>query len=113
MTDRITIRAAVGDWVVRAGGAVLGESSAVLELIEDGHDPVIYFPPSDIAMAFLEPSSTRSICPYKGEASYYSIIAKSGAIKDAAWTYATPKAGAEQIAGYIAFYPDRVAVEQV
>jgi uncharacterized protein (DUF427 family) len=113
MAEHITIEPAEGEWVIRAGGAVLAESSAALELTERGHNPVIYFPRTDVAMAFLEPSSTVSTCPHKGEARYYSIIAKSGAIKDAAWSYETPVAGMEGIVGYLAFYPGKVAIEQV
>ena len=107
------ISPAKGTWVVRAGGAVLGESSNALELTEGHYPPVIYFPRGDIAMAFLEPSDTTSTCPYQGAASYYSIIAKSGPIKDAAWSYETPKAGLEAIAGHIAFYPSKATVEEI
>ncbi len=113
MADHIKIRPAGGTWVVRAGGAVLGESDNALELIEGDLAPVIYIPREDIAMAFLEPSETVSHCPYKGDAKYYSIVAKSGPIADAAWSYEAPKDGVEQITGYLAFYTSKVAVEQV
>jgi uncharacterized protein (DUF427 family) len=113
MADHITIRPASGTWVVRAGGAVLGESDDALELVEGDYPPVIYMPRNDIAMAFLEPSATTSTCPYKGKASYYSIIAKSGAIKDAVWSYEDPKPGMAAIKGYLAFYTNKVAVEEV
>ena len=113
MADHIQIRPVNGTWVVRAGGAVLGESTNALELTEGDYPGVIYFPRADIAMAFLEPSDTKTTCPHKGEASYLSIIAKSGAIKDAVWTYEAPKAGVEAIAGYLAFYKDKVTVEEV
>ncbi|NDV01701.1 DUF427 domain-containing protein [Pseudoroseicyclus tamaricis] len=113
MADHITIRPAGGHWVVRAGGAVLGESDKALELTEGDYPPVIYFPREDIAMAFLEPSETVSTCPWKGEARYFSIVAKSGTIPDSAWSYEEPKAGVEAIAGHLAFYTSKVAVEQV
>ena len=113
MADHIKIRPAAGTWVVRAGGAVLGESTNALELNEGDYPPVIYIPRDDIAMAFLDASDTTSHCPYKGDASYFSIIAKSGEIKDAAWSYENPKAGLEEIKGHLAFYTDRVAVEEV
>lgn len=113
MADHIKITPATGTWVVRAGGAVLGESHAALELVEGSYPPVIYFPRADIAMAFLEKSDTVSTCPWKGQATYYSIMAKSGPIKDAVWSYENPKPGMEAIAGYLAFYTDRVAVEEV
>jgi len=113
MTDQIKIRPAGGTWVVRAGGAVLGESRAALELIEGENAPVIYFPRADIAMTFLDATDTRSSCPHKGEAHYFSIIAKSGEMKDAAWSYHDPKDAVAAIKDYIAFYPGKAAVEQI
>lgn len=113
MSDHIKIRPAGGTWVVRAGGAVIGESNNALELIEGSYPPVIYFPRDDIAMAFLEPTETKTTCPYKGNASYYSIIAKSGAIRDAAWSYEDPKADVAEIKDHLAFYPEKVTVEGV
>ncbi|MBM9594617.1 DUF427 domain-containing protein [Roseitranquillus sediminis] len=109
----IEISKAKGTWVVRGGGAVLGESDRALELREEGYEPVIYFPREDVAMAMLEPSETASTCPHKGEASYYSLQTKSMLVEDVAWSYEAPKSGAEEIAGHLAFYPDKVTVEHV
>lgn len=113
MADIITISPAEGTWVVRVAGAVLGESTDALALSENGQDDVIYFPRADIAMAFLEPSAKTTECPHKGTATYFSIEAKSGSLPDAVWTYETPKDAAAAIAGYLAFYGDKVTVEQV
>ena len=114
MADHIKIRPASGTWVVRAGGAVLGETENALELTEGDYPPVIYVPRADIAMAFLDPSDTTSSCPHKGKASYYNIVAKSGPIPDAAWSYEDPKDDVAQIAGHLAFYTSAdVAVEQL
>ena len=113
MADFISIRPAEGQWVIRAGGAVLGESEAALELTEGTYPAVIYFPRSDIAMAFFEKSATTSTCPHKGTASYYHIVAQNGTIRDAIWSYEEPKAGLEAIAGYLSFYTHKVEVEQV
>ena len=113
MPYRFKIRPLEGTWVVRAGGAILAESDHALELSEADLPPVIYFPRTDIAMAFLETASTRSTCIHKGEARYYTIVAKSGPIKDAAWTYAEPKQAVGEIACYIAFDTERVAVEEL
>ncbi len=113
MTDDIKIRPAGGTWVVRAAGAVLGESRNALELIEGNYPPVVYFPRGDIAMAFLDPSETTSSCPHKGTASYYSIIAKSGEMKNAAWSYEDPHEAVAQIKDYLAFFPGKAAVEQL
>lgn len=113
MTDHIKIRPAGGTWVVRAAGAVLGESRNALELIEGDYPPVVYFPRGDIAMAFLDPSVTTSSCPHKGTATYYSIIAKSGEMKDAVWSYEAADGELAQIKGYLAFFPGKAAVEQL
>ncbi|WP_342076191.1 DUF427 domain-containing protein [Yoonia sp. SS1-5] len=113
MANEIKIRPATGTWSVRAGGAVLGESTNALELTEGDYPPVIYFPRADIAMAFLEPSETTSTCPFKGKASYYSIVAKSGPIADAVWSYEDPIAAVAEIKDYLAFYPSKVAVEKI
>ncbi|MEM5476855.1 DUF427 domain-containing protein [Pacificibacter sp. AS14] len=113
MTDNINIRVAPGTWVVRAGGAVLGETDAALEVTEADYPPVIYFPRDALAMAFLDASNTTSTCPHKGVASYFSIQTKSVLIEDAAWSYEDPKAGLEQIKGYLAFYPQKAAVEML
>ncbi|MEE9388994.1 MAG: DUF427 domain-containing protein [Paracoccaceae bacterium] len=113
MADHITIREIPGTWVLRAGGAVLGETTKALELSEGDTPPVIYFPRDNIAMAFLDPSETTSTCPHKGDASYYSIQTKSELIKDAGWSYETPLDGVAALAGHLAFYGNKVAVEQV
>lgn len=113
MADHIKLHAATGTYSIRAAGAVLGESSNVIELIEGSAAPVLYVPRADLAMAFFEKTQTTSQCPHKGDASYFTLEAKSGPIKDAAWSYETPKSGLERIAGHLAFYPDKVTVEAV
>ena len=109
----IRIRKADGVWTVRAGGAVLAESKNALELSEGDYAPVIYFPRDDIAMAFLDESDHSTHCPHKGDASYFAIAAKSGLIENAAWSYEAPLDAVAEIAGHLAFYTDRVTVEQL
>lgn len=114
MAPKITITSAPGTWVVRAGGAVLGESKNALELVEGDYPSVIYFPRSDIAMAFLDASDHTSHCPWKGDASYFSIVTKSKTIENAAWSYETPGEDVARIKDHLAFYAtDEVAVERV
>ena len=114
MADHIKIRPADGTWTVRAGGAVLGESSNALELTEGDYPAVIYFPRGDIAMEFLDASEKSTHCPHKGDASYFSIVTKSTVLQDAAWSYEAPKEGVAQIKDHLAFYAsDTVAVEQI
>lgn len=109
----IRIGPSASTWVVRAMGAVLADSDVALELREGAYPAVPYFPRSDVAMQLFERSATTSTCPHKGVATYYSFVGKSGRVKDAAWSYEAPKAGAEAIAGHLAFYPDRVTIERV
>ncbi|NIP77425.1 MAG: DUF427 domain-containing protein [Xanthomonadales bacterium] len=111
MSDKFTIAPASGVHVVRAGGAVIGETVRALVLTEQGYEPAIYFPREDAGIEFLDPSETRTTCPHKGEATHFHIAAKSGPIKDAAWSYEDPLPGAEAIKGYIAFYPEKATVE--
>jgi len=113
MADHIKIRKAGGTWVVRASGAVLAESSDALELFEGDYASVVYFPRKDVGMAFLDKTESSTNCPHKGLATYYAIQGKSGAIPDAAWSYETPLASVQEISGHLAFYGDKVTVEQL
>lgn len=113
MPDEFSVKPVQRPVVVRAGGAVLAETQKALLLEEEGHEPVYYLPREDVAMEFLERSETRTTCPHKGEATHYHVIAKSGTLRDAAWSYEAPLEGAGEIAGRLAFYPDRAYVEEL
>lgn len=114
MLKHITIRPATGTWVIRAGGAVLGESNRALELTEGEMPFVVYFPRDDIAMAFLEPSDYRTQNQWLGEATHYNIASKSRSYKNAVWSYEAPTDEGTDLTGYLAFHvQDGVAVEQV
>lgn len=114
MGNDISIRKAEGNWVVRAGGAVLGETQNALELTEGDLPPVIYFPRDDIAMAFLDKSEKVTHCPKKGDATHYSIVTKSTTLENAGWSYENPLTDVDRIKDYLAFYKsDKLAVERV
>ncbi|MDA7965587.1 DUF427 domain-containing protein [Ruegeria sp.] len=114
MTDHITIRKAPGKWSVRSGGAILGETTGALELLEGDKDPVIYFPRTDIAMAFLDRTDKVTHCPGKGDAAHFSIVNKSSVTENAVWSYEDPIPPVAEIKEYLAFYPiDSVKVEQL
>ena len=114
MADHIKIRKIDGVWVVRSGGAVLGESRAALEMSEGDYPPVIYFPREDIAMAFLDRSDKTTFCPHKGTANYYTIVNRSSRTEDAVWTYEQPLEDVARIKDYLAFYTgDSLTVERV
>ena len=111
MTVTLEIRPAPGRYIIRASGTIIGETDRALELREGSRAPVIYVPRDDVAMALLERSDRRTTCPFKGEASYFSILTPEARLENAVWSYERPMAGAEAIAGHLAFYPDKVRVE--
>lgn len=78
---------------------VIAESEAT-ELVEGNH----YFPMGSVRQEFLRPSTTHSVCPWKGEASYYSLEVDGESNQDAAWTYPEPKEAAANIRGHVAFW---------
>jgi len=80
-------------------GAVLAESNDTV-VVEGNH----YFPQSAIQMEFFKPSSTHTVCGWKGTASYYTIEVDGKQNPDAAWYYPEPKDAAKEIAGRIAFW---------
>ncbi len=110
---KITITAATGKWVVRAAGAILGESSNALALHEGDYPAVIYFPLDDIAMDFMDHSHLKTTCPHKGQASYFSIAGKSSVLENAAWSYEEPIENVSRIKGMLAFDPNKATIEQV
>ncbi|MEM8569505.1 MAG: DUF427 domain-containing protein [Pseudomonadota bacterium] len=113
LTKRIAVVPANGTWVVRAGGAVIGESERALELVLTETSSLIFFPREDVGMAFLEPSTHVAQTEGIGQASYFGIVTRSTTIKNAAWSYPEPSEGAMKLAGHIAFDSERVTVEQV
>ena len=80
-------------------GEVIAESDDTT-VVEGNH----YFPPDAVKMEFLKPSSTETICPWKGMAGYYSVVVNDEINEDAAWYYADPKEAAKAIRGRIAFW---------
>ncbi len=94
--------------VVTVGGRVIADTRDALTLREASYPPVQYIPRQDVDMAALTRTDRRTYCPYKGEASYYSIPAGGDRSLNAVWTYETPFEAMMQIKDYVAFYPDRV-----
>lgn len=82
-------------------GQLLAESNDTI-VIENNH----YFPPSSLNKAFFIDSETTSICPWKGTASYFTIVVNNEHNKDAAWYYPAPKEAASEIKNYVAFWHD-------
>jgi uncharacterized protein (DUF427 family) len=93
---------------VMVGGQVIADTREALTLREASYPPVQYIPRRDVNMAALLRSEHTTYCPYKGDASYYSIPAGGDRSLNAVWTYETPFEAMKQIEEYVAFYPDRV-----
>jgi uncharacterized protein (DUF427 family) len=86
----------------------MADSTRVLLLLEKGHLPVYYFPAEDVRTDLMEPTNKHTRCPYKGEASYWTVKAGGQEVANALWSYLDPLPERTDIKGYMAFYWDRV-----
>ena len=93
---------------VVVGGKVVADTSSALTLREASYPAVEYIPRRDVDMNALIRSEHKTYCPYKGDASYFSIPAGGDRAANAVWTYETPFEAMAQIKDYLAFYPNRV-----
>ena len=94
--------------VVTVAGKVIVDTRNALTLQEASYPPVQYVPLADVDESVLQRTATESYCPYKGEASYYSIAVDDDVAVDAVWEYQNPFPAVAGIKGHVAFYPDRV-----
>ncbi len=94
--------------LVMLGDQVIADTTDALTLREASYPAVQYIPRKDVDMAALDRSETSSYCPFKGDASYYSIPAGGARSGDAIWTYEAPYDAVAAIKDHLAFYPDRV-----
>lgn len=86
---------------------LIAESEQTI-VVEGNH----YFPPDAIRQEFFKKSNSHTFCPWKGEASYYSLEAGGERAEDAAWYYPEPKEAAQHIKGYVAFYRNKVQITE-
>jgi uncharacterized protein (DUF427 family) len=94
--------------IVSVAGCVIADTREALTLHEAHYPAVHYIPRKDVDMTLLARSDRNTYCPYKGDASYYSIATAGERLIDAVWTYKTPYAAVAGIKDHLAFYPDRV-----
>ncbi|WP_321963671.1 DUF427 domain-containing protein [Paraburkholderia sp. J7] len=104
----ITVEPAPTRVVVKAGGRVVADTRRALTLREASYPAVFYIPREDADLSLLSRTEHKSWCPYKGEASYYSITPGGARAVNAIWTYETPHEAVSAIKDHLAFYPDRV-----
>lgn len=108
---RVTVTPSPRQVRVLVGDTVIADSRKTLEVDESRHDRVWYVPPEDVDEQRLRPTTTTTYCPFKGQASYWSIDSEAMTIADAVWAYLTPFDECRRLAGYYAFYADRVRLE--
>ena len=98
--------------VVTVNGTVIADTSSALTLKESIYPAVQYVPRQDVALKHFERSTHSTHCPYKGDASYYSLPLAGSRGSNAVWTYETPHDAVAAIRDHLAFYPDRVEIRE-
>ncbi len=99
------MEASAEEIVVRFGGGEILRTSSALRVLETSHPPVYYLPAGDFVPGVLEAAEGKSFCEFKGTADYFDVVAGGRRAARAAWTYPTPSAGYEELAGRVALYP--------
>ena len=94
-------------------GRAVADTTRALVLQEAAYKPVFYISREDARLALFEKTAHSTHCPYKGDASYYSITAGDRVAENAIWSYEQPYPAVAEIAGHLAFYPDRVDAIEV
>jgi uncharacterized protein (DUF427 family) len=94
--------------VVKVAGRVVADTKDALALKEGSYPAVQYIPRKDVDMSLLERTEHSTYCPYKGDASYYSIPSGGTRAANAVWSYESPYPSVAEIKEHVAFYPDRV-----
>jgi uncharacterized protein (DUF427 family) len=93
---------------VSFAGRVIADTTQALTLNEAGYRPVHYIPRGDADMSALQVSAHRTYCPYKGDASYFTIHAGGRSADNAVWSYEQPFPAMAAIKNHLAFYASRV-----
>lgn len=98
---------------VRFGGRVVADTTRALTLKEAHYPAVQYIPREDADMSAFARTAHHTHCPYKGEASYFTLSTGDRSAENAVWSYERPLPAVQEIAGHLAFYPSRVdAIEE-
>jgi len=110
-THPITVKPTGSHVTVRVGGVTVAESDNALSLAEASYPVVQYIPLTDVDQNLLSRTDSHTYCPYKGEASYYTLQTPDGQTEtDLIWTYEQPYDAVSEIAGHVAFYGNRAEV---
>jgi len=99
--------------VIRVADRVIADTRAALTLRESSYPPVQYVPREHVDMTALTRTAHHTYCPYKGDCSYFSIPSLGERGTNAVWSYEAPYAAVGPIKDHLAFYPDRVTIEEI
>jgi uncharacterized protein (DUF427 family) len=94
--------------VVQLGGRVIAETDRAVRVCETSHPPVYYLPRDDVAAGVLERGQGRSVCEWKGAATYWDAVVDGIRVPAVGWSYEDPAPGYELLRRAVAFYPGRV-----
>ncbi|MGZ3375832.1 MAG: DUF427 domain-containing protein [Phenylobacterium sp.] len=109
----ITLTPAATRWRARFAGHVIADSADALILQEADYPAVVYFPRGDVSMEYMSRTARSTHCPYKGDASYFTVLMDGQFAENAVWTYELPYPAMEPIAERLAFYTNKVEVYAV
>lgn len=87
-------------------GVSIADSRKAWRTLETSHPPTYYLPPEDVATELLHRNARRTICEWKGQASYWDLVIDGHRLEAIAWSYAAPTPTFAAIKDYLAFYPD-------
>ena len=93
---------------VRVGDVEIARTRRAVRVLETASPPTFYLPPEDVRTELLEPSPGRSLCEWKGEARYFSLVLPDRRIEQAGWSYPEPFPEFEAIRSFLSVYPARV-----
>lgn len=110
---RITLEPSERRWRAKFNGHVIADTDDALILREAGLTPVVYFARRDVSLEYMGRTARRTHCPFKGDASYYTLTLDGEIAEDVAWSYETPIEAVNPIRERIAFYPDRVEIYDI
>lgn len=86
-------------------GETIVDSTNAYRVLETSHPPAYYIPPEDVSMEYFTPTKRKTMCEFKGAASYFTIEVNGKVAQNAAWAYNTPTPSFSVIKGYLSFYP--------
>lgn len=110
---KVEIQASTQQVIITCHDLLLADSSQPLLILETRHDPVYYFPRQDVRMDLLSSSETRTYCPFKGYACYWSLQTEGFSEKDLLWSYPDPYEEVLDLKDCVAFYADRTELKVV